>query len=105
MSGRHRVVMPIDTRPRVASDAVTMHRVTVQRLADGETGIAAPPPEDLLPSGGSDHRSGPGSVAGADPGFRSEVEATRRRQVALWNIRSMASAASSAASIAFSSSR
>jgi hypothetical protein len=45
--------MPIADRSPGADDTATPLRVAVERPGGGPAGIAAPPPEDLLPSGGS----------------------------------------------------
>lgn len=64
-------------RPPATADRATPRRVAVERSGDGMIGVAAPPPEDLLPSGGSDHGVAPAS--GLDAAFLREVDEVRRQ--------------------------
>ena len=76
--------MPILTRQPEADEPAISHHLTGVRLGDESMiGAAAPPPEELLPSGGSDHRSdqafrrsGP---TGAEAAFQRRVEVFRRQ--------------------------
>ncbi len=152
--------MPIVTRSPEADPVASWGDAPEMRPGGGHViGMAAPPPEELLPSGG--FPDAPPVPTARDRRFRQAIEQVRRdlapirsrrsllesfareslhtaapdgddgprgprrlrvalvrahrdadagsapgcRHVALWNIRSMASAASSAASMAFSSSR
>ena len=47
--------MSMVTPPPDATDRSTTHRVETVRSGDGPIGCAAPLPEELLPSGGTDH--------------------------------------------------
>jgi hypothetical protein len=70
--------VPISTPPPDAPDHPTPHHVEPGRGGDGIlVGSAAPLPEVLLPSGGSDHRSAPEDVVWGDVVFRLQVEAIR----------------------------
>lgn len=72
--------MPIASHPPeadVRDVAATYHVVAVRPGGDDAVGAAAPPPEDLLPSGGIDHGVPP--AAGLDAAFLREVEEVRRQ--------------------------
>lgn len=71
--------MPLVTPPPDAPQLPTTHRVGTGRGGDGSRGRAAPPPEDLLPSGGTDHRAAAHDLARVDIVFRLEVEVIRRQ--------------------------
>ena len=84
--------MPILTRQPKADEPAMSHHLAGVRLGDESMiGAAAPPPEDLLPSGGSDHRgdqafrrSGPTAFRGSGPtwaeaAFQRRVEVFRRQ--------------------------
>ena len=71
--------MPLVTPPPDAPQRPTTHRVGAGRDGDGSRGSAAPPPEDLLSSGGTDHRAAGHDLSGVDIGFRLEVEVIRRQ--------------------------
>lgn len=76
--------MPILTRQPEADEPAMSHHLAGVRLGDESMiGAAAPPPEELLPSGGSDHRgdqafrrSGP---TWAEAAFQRRVEVFRRQ--------------------------
>ena len=76
--------MPILTRQPEADEPAMVHHLAGVRLGDESMiGTAAPPPEELLPSGGSDHRgdqafhsSGP---TWAEAAFQRRVEVFRRQ--------------------------
>ena len=76
--------MPILTRQPEADEPTMSHHLAGVRLGDESMiGAAAPPPEELLPSGGSDHRgdqafhrSGP---TWAEAAFQRRVEVFRRQ--------------------------
>jgi hypothetical protein len=84
--------VPMLTPPPDAPDRSTTHRVEPGRTGDGGIGSAAPLPEVLLPSGGSDHRGAPTDRAWTDVVFRLQVEAIR---VQLAPLRSRVALASS----------
>ena len=67
--------MPMLTHPPDAPELPTTHHVVTGRDGDGRLGSAAPRPEVLLPSGGSDQRGGPGAGVMGDAGFRLQVAA------------------------------
>jgi len=71
--------MPLVTPPPDAPELPTTHRVGTGRGGDGSRGSAAPLPEDLLPSGGTDHRVAGHDLARVDIVFRLEVEVIRRQ--------------------------
>ena len=76
--------MPILTRqPEADEPAMSHHLAGVRPGDESMIGAAAPPPEELLPSGGSDHRgdqafhrSGP---TWAEAAFQRRVEVFRRQ--------------------------
>ena len=76
--------MPILTRQPEADEPAMSHHLAGVRLGDESMiGAAAPPPEELLPSGGSDHRgdhafrrSGP---TWAEAAFQRRMEVFRRQ--------------------------
>ncbi len=76
--------MPILTRQPEADKPTMSHHLAGVRLGDESMiGVAAPPPAELLPSGGSDHRgdqafprSGP---TWAEAAFQRRVEVFRRQ--------------------------
>ena len=71
--------MPPVTPPPDAPQLPTTHRVGTGRGGDWSRGSAAPLPEDLLPSGGTDHRVAGHDLARVDIVFRLEVEVIRRQ--------------------------
>ena len=76
--------MPILTRQPEADEPAISHHLTGVRLGDESMiGAAAPPPEELLPSGGSDHRGDQAfrrSVpTWAEAAFQRRVEVFRRQ--------------------------
>ena len=71
--------MPTLTPPPDATDIPTTHHVATVRSGDGRIGSAAPPPEVLLPSGGSDHRGVAEAGLLGEAGFRRQVETIRRQ--------------------------
>ena len=71
--------MSMVTPPPDATDRSTTHRVETVRSGDGPIGCAAPLPEELLPSGGTDHRGAGLDLAQLDIVFRLEVEVIRRQ--------------------------
>ena len=82
--------MPILTRqPEADEPAMSHHIADVRRGGEPTIGAGAPPPEDLLPSGGSHHRAGPAHGVGpargctaprwAEAAFQRRVEVVRRQ--------------------------
>ena len=76
--------MPILTRQPEADEPAMSHHLAGVRLGDESMiGAAAPPPEELLPSGGSDHRGDQAfhrsSPTWAEAAFQRRVEVFRRQ--------------------------
>jgi hypothetical protein len=71
--------MPPVTPPPNAPQLPVTHRVGIGRGGDGSRGSAAPPPEDLLPSGTAGHQAAANDLARVDIVFRLEVEVIRRQ--------------------------
>ena len=74
--------VPMSTLPPDAPDLRTPHPVEALRDGDGSTiGAAAPPPEELLPSGGTTRPGVPEDGVMGDAVFRRQVEAIRAQLV------------------------
>ena len=70
--------MPIPIAPPDAPTSSMTQHITTERDGDRSVvGSAAPPPEDLLPSGGSDRRDGSADLPWLDLAFQCRVEAIR----------------------------
>jgi hypothetical protein len=70
--------MPILTAPPDAPTSSMTPHIAIERDGDrSAVGSAAPPPEDLLPSGGSDHRDASADLPWLDRAFQCRVEAIR----------------------------